>query len=584
MFHEASKFWMMNKPNEILVVTTVTYKNELQKITRGIHPTLFRVLTVRTANKRLQLMKGIHEARTPIVALSDDDALWTPKFLEWMLAPFDDHKMGGVGSRQEMVATNRDPTFWEVVADFRLSMRIIDTSASTFLDGGMSCLSGRTAVYRTKILQDTALENEFVNEKWLGKYRMHSGDDKFFTRWLVKNGWNMQMQNHKECCLLTTFKDNHLFLKQVLRWTRNTWRSDIRSVFVDRVIWRRYPYVAFSMVDKFFNPFPVIYSIAIILTNIILGTRESVWYIVVPIGVWVFMSRLLKLAPHIVMKPSHFAYIPFMVAFQYIFPFLKLYALFTLSTTDWGSRADADVEIDLEDDPEDFDDEFFNDEISQWDHKEKPKRSRPALYVGWIVLLAWGTGLGYLGLFIYDLLVNQPHLTEITSYRAPSSVDRGTGGGVYDSNVKKTFLTFAGKNMDPMVMEYDHSSNRVTGGPFAIARAVPDFHNYPKMVQDDNGHLMVFWTDSPFALYMAKNSKPHTVNGNWTISLVDKGRNTYPCAIKSSSGDIYLFSRRTLGVGKLLCKGRSFFLSAVTVVGSFCFHNLQYRLPPSLLR
>jgi hypothetical protein len=96
----------------------------------------------------------------------------------------------------------------KVIADFRLTMRMIETSATTFVDGGMSCISGRTAIYRTEILTDPKFQHEFQNETWLGKYGLHSGDDKFITRWLVKNQWNMRMQNHKDCCLQTTFKND----------------------------------------------------------------------------------------------------------------------------------------------------------------------------------------------------------------------------------------------------------------------------------------------------------------------------------------------------------------------------------------
>lgn len=88
-------------------------------------------------------------------------------------------------------------------------MRMIETSATTFVDGGMSCLSGRTAVYRTSILKDPEFQHQFQNETWWrGKYHLHSGDDKFITRWLVKNCWKMRMQNHKDCMLWTTFKNN----------------------------------------------------------------------------------------------------------------------------------------------------------------------------------------------------------------------------------------------------------------------------------------------------------------------------------------------------------------------------------------
>lgn len=241
-FLHAFKSWKSNNPFEIIVVTSEAMAMTLKSFTDS-NDCPCRILTVPNPNKRVQLMKGIFESKTPIVALCDDDAIWTDEFLHWMLAPFDDPQMGGVGSRQEMIPVGKHPSFWEVIADFRLSMRMMEASATTFVDGGMSCLSGRTAVYRRCILVDPAFGSSFVNEKWAGKHRLHSGDDKFLTRWLVNHDWKMQLQNHPDAMLSTTFKDSSLFIKQVLRWTRNTWRSDIRSIFIDRKIWFRCKFV-----------------------------------------------------------------------------------------------------------------------------------------------------------------------------------------------------------------------------------------------------------------------------------------------------------------------------------------------------
>jgi cellulose synthase/poly-beta-1,6-N-acetylglucosamine synthase-like glycosyltransferase len=338
-FMEAAEIWLRNRPFEVIIVTSETMREELSRTCASIDPDLFRVLSVPKPNKRLQLMKGIHAAQTSIVALSDDDSMWTSNFLDWMLAPFDDKKMGGVGSRQEMTPVEDYPSGWEVIADFRLTMRMIETSATTFVDGGMSCLSGRTAVYRTEILQDPEFEEAFVNETWQNRYQLHSGDDKFITRWVVKKHWHMRMQNHKEASLRTTFKNNSQFLKQVIRWTRNTWRSDIRSIFVDRVIWRSHPYVAFNMIDKFINPIPVLYGCFLIISNICkYGFVDATYYVILPVGVWLIVSRLLRLLPHLIQKPTHIVYIPVMLAFQYFFIFMKIYAVFTLHVTEWGSR------------------------------------------------------------------------------------------------------------------------------------------------------------------------------------------------------------------------------------------------------
>jgi hypothetical protein len=73
------------------------------------------------------------------------------------------------------------------------------------------------------------------------RYQLISGDDKFMTRWIVSHKWKMAMQIAPECTLATTFKADGKFFMQILRWTRNTWRSDFKSLVLERDIWYRYP-------------------------------------------------------------------------------------------------------------------------------------------------------------------------------------------------------------------------------------------------------------------------------------------------------------------------------------------------------
>eukprot|EP00521_Asterionellopsis_glacialis_P010059 CAMPEP_0195289596 /NCGR_PEP_ID=MMETSP0707-20130614/5807_1 /TAXON_ID=33640 /ORGANISM="Asterionellopsis glacialis, Strain CCMP134" /LENGTH=634 /DNA_ID=CAMNT_0040349619 /DNA_START=534 /DNA_END=2435 /DNA_ORIENTATION=- len=555
-FIQAAKIWMKNKPFEIIIVTSDEMKDDLKKMTDRIDASLFRVLSVKVPNKRAQMVEGAKNVTTSMIAFSDDDAIWTENFLEWMLAPFDDDRMGGTGSRQEMMPVNRHPTFWEVIADFRLTMRMIEASSSTFLDGGIACLSGRTAVYRTEIVQDPNFQEAFINEKWLGKYRLHSGDDKFLTRWIVKHGWKMRFQNHKECNLWTTFKDNRLFVKQVLRWTRNTWRSDFRSIFVDRVVWYRYPYVALNMIDKFMNPLPIFFTFFVICFNLFAG-NSSVMYTLVPIVSWIFLSRIFRMIPHLAIKPHHIVYIPALVGFQYLFPFLKLYALCTLHITDWGSRQSADIETEQinEDDTavniQPLQDIFKDDQIERNSsacgegeaeevhngESEKPQQRRYAILVGWVILACWALCLSFLGIAIYQAIIDEHiQLTLVATNRAISSVARATGGGVHDRLYNKTFFTYAGDGMEPTVMEYDHGQNRFTVGPIGVGTTIPDFHNYPKIIMDDTGHLIATWTDHPLSLYIAKSEQPHSAAGKWTTFKVNDDKPTYQCILKTSKG------------------------------------------------
>jgi cellulose synthase/poly-beta-1,6-N-acetylglucosamine synthase-like glycosyltransferase len=223
----------------------------LQELANAVDPNKIRVLTVPYANKRLQMSHGIKNTTTDIIVFADDDAIWPPTLLPYVLACFEDQKIGGVGTSQRVKACGSRMTVWEVLAAFRLTIRNIEISSSTHIDGGIPCLSGRTAAYRTVILKDPEFLHGFTHDYWLGKYQLNSGDDKFLTRWMVSHGWATYVQCCKEAELLSTMKPNWRFLKQVLRWTRNTWRSDLRSLFMERHIWTAHPYVAFTMASAF---------------------------------------------------------------------------------------------------------------------------------------------------------------------------------------------------------------------------------------------------------------------------------------------------------------------------------------------
>lgn len=247
-FKEAAHSWLVGKPKEIIIITSQEMRGPLQDLANSVDPSRIRVLTVPFANKRLQMSHGIKNTTTDIIVFADDDAIWPPQMLPYMLAPFEDQKVGGVGTSQRVQPVGKRMTVWEVLAAFRLTIRNIEIASSTHIDGGVPCLSGRTAAYRTIILKDPDFLHGFTHDFWLGKYHLNSGDDKFLTRWMMSHGWSTYVQCCKEAELLSTMKPNWRFLKQVLRWTRNTWRSDLRSLFMERHVWTTNPYCAYTMV------------------------------------------------------------------------------------------------------------------------------------------------------------------------------------------------------------------------------------------------------------------------------------------------------------------------------------------------
>lgn len=375
-FKDAARSWLVGKPKEILIITEEKMLGPLQELANAVDPERIRVLTVPFANKRLQMSHGIKNTTTDLIVFADDDAIWPPTLLPYVLACFEDQKVGGVGTSQRVQPVGEKMTVWEVLAAFRLTIRNIEISCSTHIDGGLPCLSGRTAAYRTIILKDPEFLHGFTHDYWLGKYQLNSGDDKFLTRWMVSHGWSTYVQCCKEAELLSTMKPNWRFLKQVLRWTRNTWRSDMRSLFTERFIWTAHPYVAYTMVfasifishhallkdlafslgrqviqslhitrwplfsglpslqeHDFDGQWRLSFTMVVSAPNISHTIRISslgIRNILASYLVWLLATRTAKLLPHLWYRPQDIVYVPAFIVFGYYFAIMKLYALCTL--------------------------------------------------------------------------------------------------------------------------------------------------------------------------------------------------------------------------------------------------------------
>ena len=328
------------------------------------------------------------------------------------------------------------------------------------------------------------------------------------------------------------------------------------------------------MFDKFINPLPLIWGLCVIISNIVANGVASVTYVVLPVVAWLIFSRIFRLIPHLIYHPSHTVYIPLMVLFQYYFTFMKIYAAFTLHITDWGSRASADEDDKLEKKEITRTDTELtismdssrkhssNSSISSLEEGESsqtgstskakpPMQDNEMVWVPWykrppvlcsgLVTVVAVLGVVYLGFTAGNHRTIYWDMNVVTNSSSLSG-DRATNVALYDSVSHKTFIAFAGPQMDPQVVDYDHNTKTFTD-PVTVASAKPDYHNYPRMAMANDGHLIVIYTDSPHALYMSKSPKAHSSDGTWNVKTINGDKPTYPCLTKSSTGDLYVFYR-----------------------------------------
>jgi hyaluronan synthase len=333
LFRLAIESWIANKPDRIIAVIDTT--DTTCMAIAETYPEV-DVIPIDIPGKRPALAAGVDATTTDIVVLVDSDVIWDADVLKKVKMPFADPKIGGVGTRQSMYPSDgKTATIWERMADIYLDIRYSDeVPATTRWGRAVSCLSGRTAAYRTTLLQ--SLREPFLNETFNGIPCM-SGDDKRYTCLVLQNGFNTWNQLNAQ--VYSTFKPNFAgFIKQRVRWSRNSFRSDLRALWQGWV-WR-YPYLAFMLIDKTIAPFTLLVGPIVLILAILIGH----WQLVGALLLWWHVSRAFKLLPHLRRRPADWLILPFFIGITYYMSLVKAYALFTINEHKWLTRAVAMVD------------------------------------------------------------------------------------------------------------------------------------------------------------------------------------------------------------------------------------------------
>jgi hyaluronan synthase len=318
----AIESWLANDVEEVILVIDAS-DTTCQDVAARYPVT---VVITDVPGKRDALRRGWRAARTELVALVDSDTIWADDVAVEVAKPFADPRIGGVGTRQSVYGSKG---FLARITDMFLDHRYFDENASQSLLGkAVSCLSGRTAVYRRELLLE--IEDDFMNETFWGVQSL-SGDDKRLTTLILERGHLTYMQRTAE--VWSTFPDRwRTFFRQRLRWARNTWRSDLRALSKGWV-WR-HPFLAYTMIDKGLSGFtlllgPIAMGYALITQNWILAGVLLLWWQI---------SRAAKLAPHIRRRPSSFFFVLGYVVVSWLMAIIKITALVTIRKQAWLTR------------------------------------------------------------------------------------------------------------------------------------------------------------------------------------------------------------------------------------------------------
>lgn len=326
LFAEAVESWLANRVERVVLVIDVTDTACIEVAAR--YPVT--VIITDVPGKRDALRRGWNECSTELVALVDSDSVWAPDVADQVCRPFADPRVGGVGTRQNVYGPGgRARGFLGRINDMFLDHRYFDEAACQSVMGrAVSCLSGRTAVYRRELLCE--IEDEFMHETFWGVPCL-SGDDKRLTMLILQRGHRTYMQ--RSARVWSTFPDSWgVFVRQRLRWARNTWRSDLRALSQPWLY--RHRFLAFTMLDKAVSCFTVLIAPGFMIYSVV----EQRWLFVAALGLWWQISRSAKLLPHLVQRPSSFFLIPGYVVVSWVMAVIKIFALLTIRQQRWLTR------------------------------------------------------------------------------------------------------------------------------------------------------------------------------------------------------------------------------------------------------
>ncbi|KAJ8662419.1 hypothetical protein O0I10_002113 [Lichtheimia ornata] len=341
--------WLSCYAKQVIIVTEETVVDGSFETIASDQKQL-RVITMPQADMRERILKGINAATTDIIVFADQKTTWKPSVLDWILACFEDLKIGAIDITSTSAHENGgSQNVWNVMERFHASVCNSEAAAATYIDGGTTTIWESIPAYRTVILKDPSFQEAFKSDVWLGKQLQNFDDAKqHIWRWMVSHGWNTRSQICEEDALISrSCTHDRRFTKLMLHYSRSALRSDLLSLFVIRRIWCRHPYTALVMLSRMLDPFVLLFIFAIVIAFLgrqieqlgsIAAYPVPAWAILVAYVLWILLSCAMELLPHFTRQLTDVLYLPFWVLFTHFIAILKLYSFCTIYATSSTTR------------------------------------------------------------------------------------------------------------------------------------------------------------------------------------------------------------------------------------------------------
>jgi hyaluronan synthase len=223
LFREVLRRIAEQEPDETIVVINGPRNLALEAVCNEFADGLTWTWTP-VAGKRNAVRTGVERASGEAIVLVASDTLWTAGTLAELVKPFADPRVGGVTTRQRILAHERNLlTRW---ADWLENSRALYAMPAQSVLGQVGCLPGRTIAFRREILIRSM--PAFLSERFLGVF-LEISDDRTLTNYTLRQGYRTVYQSTS---LVYTDAPTRIgkLIRQQYRWARGSQYNTLRML------------------------------------------------------------------------------------------------------------------------------------------------------------------------------------------------------------------------------------------------------------------------------------------------------------------------------------------------------------------
>ncbi|MDR1078961.1 MAG: glycosyltransferase [Propionibacteriaceae bacterium] len=288
--------------------------------------------------KREAMIAGLdRHAETDLLLGIDSDTKLDRDAVGQLILPFSDPRT--TVATGLVMALNYDATILSRLIDVRYSQAFMGERAAYSTLGSMLCACGSLAMYRADVVRK--YKDDFLNQVFMGQ-RAVAGDDRRLTNYGLLEGRTV-LQETAMAQTMVPERMGH-FLRQQVRWGRSFFRE---SFWVVHHLPMRRPAFWLTLIELTWTciSFPVM--MALLVVPFIFGF--SLYGIYAAYVSLLAYARCFTYLEQPELRSWKDRWFGFALAPLYallhvvLLVWLRLYALFTLRRTGWGTRADVEV-------------------------------------------------------------------------------------------------------------------------------------------------------------------------------------------------------------------------------------------------